>query len=217
MKKVSKVIVVLLTLAMALSICACGGGDDNGKALVGTWGLEYDLSGMLAGEMGEEYADFTSPLEMSICFEFKEDGTFAMFGEEESFKANFATWLDEFVTFSSEIVYKEFDAQGLSREEADANFQEQQNTTIPEYLRSMFEASVDVDALLAEMAINGTYETSGDKLYMAEDGESIDKNAYDVFTVDGNNLKLELPAGVDASEGEILPGLSYPLEFTKRN
>ena len=52
---------------------------------------------------------------------------------------------------------------------------------------------------------------------MAQDGESIDKNAYDVFTIDGSNLKLELPSGVDASEGEILPGLSYPLEFTKKN
>ena len=74
-----------------------------------------------------------------------------------------------------------------------------------------------MDALLQDMTITGTYETSGNKLYMAQDGESIDKNAYDVFTIDGSNLKLELPSGVDASEGEILPGLSYPLEFTKKN
>lgn len=216
MKKVSKVVVVLLTLAMVLSLCACGGGD-NGKELVGTWGLEYDMADLLAGEMGDEFADFTAPLEISICFEFKEDGTFRMFGEEASFKANFATWLDEFVAFGTDIMYKEFDAQGLSQEEADAAFQESQGTSISDYLRTTFETSVDIDALLAEMALSGTYETSGDKLYMAQDGESIDKNAYDVFTVDGSKLKLELPAGVDASEGEILPGLSYPLEFTKRN
>lgn len=217
MKKVSKVVVVLLTLAMVFSICACGGGGDSGKGLVGTWGLEYDMADLLAGEMGEEYADFNTPLEMSICFEFKEDGTFSMFGEETSFKANFATWLDELVAFSADIVYKAYEEQSVSREDLDAQFQTEYNTDVPGYLRQTFEESVDIDSVLAEMAISGTYETSGNKLYMAQDGESIDKNAYDVFTVDGSKLKLELPAGVDASEGEILPGLSYPLEFTKRN
>lgn len=216
MKRVSKVVVVLLTLAMALSLCACG-GSDGGKDLVGTWGLEYDLADMLAGEMGDEYADFNTPLEMSICFEFKEDGTFRMFGEEESFKANFATWLDEFMTFSMDIVYQMFEDQGVSKEEADTLVQQQNYTDMADYVRQTFEESVDIDALLTEMSISGTYETSGDKLYMAQDGESIDKNAYDVFTIDGNNLKLELPSGADPSEGEILPGLSYPLSFTKRN
>lgn len=216
MKKVSKVVVVLLTIAMALSICACGGGD-NGKDLVGTWGLEYDMADLIAGEMGDEYSDFDASLEMTICFEFTEDGKFRMFGEEDSFKANLSAWVDKFVEYGTEVTYQEFEKQNVSREDADAAVLQQFGASIPDYLRQNFEASVDVNELLTGMALSGTYETSGNKLYMAQDGESIDKNAYDVFTVDGSKLKLELPAGVDESEGDILPGLSYPLEFTKRN
>ena len=52
---------------------------------------------------------------------------------------------------------------------------------------------------------------------MAEEGTEIDKNAYDVFTVSGDSLKLELPAGADSSQGEVLPGLEYPLQFKKAN
>ena len=216
MKKGSKLLAVLLTLVMVLSICACGGNDESGKALIGTWGLQYDLADLLAGEM-EGFEDFNSPLEMTICFEFTEDGKFTMFGEEESFKANFATWVDEFVTFGTDMMYQEFEnTYGLTKEEADENFMEANGVGISDYLRA-FLAEVDVDALLQDMTITGTYETSGNKLYMAQGDESIDKNAYDVFTVDGNTLKLELPSGADASEGEILPGLSYPLEFTKKN
>lgn len=216
MKKASKVLVVLLTLVMVLSICGCG-GSDSGKELIGTWSLDYDLADLLAGEMGEEYADFNSPLIMSICFEFKEDKTFTMYGEPDSFKANFNTWLDEFLAFSTNMMYDMFAEQDLSQEEADAAFQETYGSSIEDYLRQTFEAELDVDSLLAEMTTNGKYDTSGDKLYMAENGEEIDKNAYDVFTVSGDTLKLELPSGADQSQAEILPGLEYPLEFKKAN
>ena len=217
MKKGSKLLAILLTLVLVLSVCGCGGSDESGKQLIGTWSLDYDLADLLAGEM-EGFEDFSTPLVMTICFEFTEDGKFTMFGEEESFKANFDTWVDEFVTFGTDMMYQEFEnSYNLTKEEADTQFMEQNGSSISDYLRDTFLAEVDVDALLQDMTITGTYETSGNKLYMAQDGESIDKNAYDVFTIDGSNLKLELPSGVDASEGEILPGLSYPLEFTKKN
>ncbi len=217
MKKVSKLLVVLLALVMALSICGCG-GSDSGKELVGTWSLEYDMANLLAGEMGDEFEGFSAPLAMSICFEFKEDKTFTMYGESESFKANYSAWLDEFLAFATEAMYTEFANQGLDdKAAADAAFEEAYGSSISDYLRQTFEAEVDVDSLLDEMTTNGKYDTKGDKLYMAEEGTEIDKSAYDVFTVSGDTLKLELPSGADPSQGEILPGLEYPLEFKKAN
>lgn len=207
---------VLLVLIMALTICGCG-GNDSGKDLVGTWSLEYDMASLLVGELGDDFAGFNAPLPMNICFEFKEDKTFTMYGEPESFKASFNTWLDEFLTFSTDMLYTTFADQGMSKEDADAAFEGQYGTSISEYMRQNVEDSMDLDALLDEMTTTGKYETSGNKLYMAEEGESIDKNAYDVFTVSGDTLKLELPSGADPSEGEILPGLEYPLEFKKAN
>ena len=216
MKKVSKMLAVLLALVMALTICGCG-GSDGGRDLVGTWSLDYNLADMLAGEMGEEYADFNTPLIMSICFEFKDDKTFTMYGEPESFKANFSTWLDEFLDFSAEMLYTEFSNQGLDKDAADAAFEETYGSSIVDYLRQTFESELDVDSLLTEMTTNGKYDTSGDKLYMSEEGQEIDKSAYDVFTISGDTLKLELPSGANPSQGEILPGLEYPLELKKAN
>lgn len=214
MKKVSKMLVVVLALVMALTICGCG-GSDSGKDLVGTWSLEYDLADLLAGEMGEDFEGFNAPLAMSICFEFKEDKTFRMYGEEESFKTNYNAWLDEFLAFATEMMYTEFSDQGLDKAAADAAFEETYGNNIEDYLRQTFESEVNVDSLLEEMGTSGKYDTSGNKLYMAEEGTEIDKNAYDVFTVSGDTLKLELPSGADPSQGEILPGLAYPLELKK--
>lgn len=217
MKKGSKLLVLLLALVMALSICGCG-GSDSGKDLIGTWSLDYDMADLLAGEMGEEFEGFNASLVMPICFEFREDKTFTMYGEPEAFKANYNTWLDEFLAFATDVMYTEFANQGLEdKAAADAAFEEAYGTGITDYLRQTFEAEVDVDSLLGEMTTDGKYDTSGNKLYMAEEGTEIDKNAYDVFTVSGDTLKLELPSGADPSEGEILPGMEYPLELKKAN
>jgi len=125
--------------------------------------------------------------------------------------------LDEFLAFSAEMLYSEFSNQGLDKAGADAAFEETYGSSIEDYLRQTFESQLDVDSLLNEMTTSGKYETYGDKLYMAESGEDIDKSAYDIFTISGDTLKLELPSGADPSEGEILPGLQYPLEFKKAN
>lgn len=216
MKKVSKMLAVLLAFVMVLSLCGCG-GSDSGKDLVGTWSIDYDLAGLLAGELGDDFAGFNAPLVMTICFEFKEDKTYTMYGEPESFKANFNTWLEEFLAFGTDVLYDTFAAQGMDKEGADAAFEETYGCSIQDYMRQTFEAELDVDALLDEMTTSGKYDTSGNKLYMANEGEEIDKNAYDVFTVSGDTLKLELPSGADQSQAEILPGLEYPLELKKAN
>lgn len=188
------------------------------KELTGIWSLDYDLADLLAGELGEDFADFRAPLVMTICFEFRDDKTFTMYGEQDSFKANYNTWLDAFLAFATEMMYDEFLNQGLDRASADAAFEETYGISIEAYLRQTFEDEVNVDALLVEVTTNGKYDTSdGNKLYMAEDGEAIDQNAYDVYTIDGDILRLELPAGADPSQGDILPGLKYPLELQRAN
>lgn len=211
MKKARKLVVALLALVMALSMFGCGksGGD-----VTGTWSLEYDLSDALAGELGEDYADFKSPLVMKMLFEFNEDGTFRIYTEEASFVANFEKWLDEFIVFSVDMMYDTLKEQnGLEKADADAMFQEAYSMSIEDFMRETVASQLDASALVQEMATSGKYETSGDKLYMSEGDAAIDKNAYDVFTVNGDVLKLELPAG--AANEEIVPGLSYPIELKK--
>ena len=215
MKKLTKLTVLLLTMVMALSLCACG-GKDTGKDLVGTWALDCDLANAMAEELGEEYADFSAPLNLTILFDFNEDGTFRMYVDDAAFEGNFNSWMDEFIAYSVEMMYGMFEDQGMSREDADAAVLESFGMSMEDYMREQIAGALDVSELTAEMESTGNYKTKGDKLYMAEESEEFDDNSYDIFTVDGNSLTLELPEGADPSEGEIVPGLEYPLNLQKK-
>lgn len=52
------------------------------------------------------------------------------------------------------------------------------------------------------------------KLFMADPGEEISANQYDLFKVDGDTLTLSLAD--DSQDPEVLPGLDYPLVFTRQ-
>lgn len=217
MKKLTKLTVLLLALVMVLSLCACGGKDDAGKALIGTWALDCDLADAMADELGSDYADFNAPLKLTILFDFNEDGSYKMYIEEGSFTDSFSSWMDAFIDYSVDMMYDMFeDAYGLSKEDADDLVLESYGMSMEEYMREEMSAAIDINALVREMESSGTYETKSNKLYLAEGSSKIDENYYDIFTVDGNKLTLELPEGADPSEAEIVPGLSYPLEFQKR-
>lgn len=215
MKKLTKVTVLLLALVMVLSLCACG-GNDAGKALVGTWALDCDLADAMADELGSDYADFSAPLKLTILFDFNEDGTYKMYIDESTFTDSFNSWVDAFLDYSVDMLYDTFEAQGLTKEEADSLVMENFGMSIEDYMRETVASSLDAGALAREMETTGNYETKGNKLYLAEGSSKIDESYYDIFTVNGNKLTLELPDGVDKSEAEIIPGLSYPLELNKR-
>ena len=81
MKTQKKVLVLLLVFALALSVAACGGsGGGSSSDLVGTWSV---TGGTYFG-----LDDEGVPEGMSITFEFKKDGGFALtvslFGESET-------------------------------------------------------------------------------------------------------------------------------------
>lgn len=223
MKKVSKLTVLLLALVMVFSLCACG-GSDAGKDLIGTWAINYDMADALAEELGSDYADFHAPLEMTLMFDFNADGTFKMYVEEDSFTSNFNTWMDAFLDYSvdsgMEMLYEMYESYGLTAEEVNDAIYEEFGMSMEEYVRETLAAELDmsseISALLKEVETTGTYETKGSKLYMAEGSSKIDTNAYDIFTITGNKLTLELADGVDPAEAEIAPGLSYPLELQRK-
>ena len=73
-------------------------------------------------------------------------------------------------------------------------------------------SSVNVDAMAAEMTMKGIWEAKGDKLYMSEDDE-IDVNRFDIFSVSGDTLTLNLPEG--AEDESDIPGLQYPYTLHK--
>ena len=211
MKRISKIVTMLLACIMLFSLVGCG-KSDTGKALYGTWSMDVDLSHELNRQMGDEFAGFDGKLVITMKFDFNEDGSFKMYVDSDALKESFATWLDSFATFSLDVMYAQFEDIGLSREEADERVQSQYNCTMEEYIRNTMESSVNVDAMAAEMKMEGIWEAKGDKLYMSEDDE-IDVNRFDIFSVSGDTLTLNLPEG--AEDESDIPGLQYPYTLHK--
>lgn len=211
MKRISKIVTMLLACIMLFSLVGCG-KSDTGKALYGTWSMDVDLSQELNRQMGDEFAGFDGKLVITMKFDFNEDGSFKMYVDSDALKESFATWLDSFATFSLDVMYAQFEDMGLSREDADELVQSQYNCTMEEYIRNTMESSVNVDAMAAEMKMEGIWEAKGDKLYMSEDDE-IDVNRFDIFSVSGDTLTLNLPEG--AEDESDIPGLQYPYTLHK--
>lgn len=213
MKRIKKIVTMLLACAMLFALAGCG-KSDTGKALYGTWSMDVDLSEELNKQMGDEFAGFDGKLVITLKFEFNEDGSFKMYADAAALKESFAGWMDSFVTFSLDIMYAQFEDMGLSREDADEVVQTQYNCTMEEYIRSIMESSVDIDAMADEMQMEGIWEAKGDKLYISE-GDEIDVNSFDIFEVSGDTLTLNLPEG--ATDDSDIPGLSYPYILKKVN
>ena len=211
MKRISKIVTMLLACIMLFSLVGCG-KSDTGKALYGTWSMDVDLSQELNRQMGDDFAGFDCKLVITMKFDFNEDGSFKMYVDSDALKESFATWLDSFATFSLDVMYAQFEDMGLSREEADELVQSQYNCTMEEYIRDTMESSVNVDAMGGEMKMVGIWEAKGDKVYMSEDDE-IDVNRFDIFSVSGDTLTLNLPEG--AEDESDIPGLQYPYTLHK--
>lgn len=210
MKKFSKLVAVLMVLTMVFSLCGCG---NSAKKLYGSWGLECDFSDLLAEEMGEEYADFSCALPMTILFDFNEDGSFHMSVDKDSFSGSLDKWFAEFISYNVDLLYAEFEKQGVDRATADEQVQTQFGSSMEEYMTQLIEESVDVDSMADEMTVDGKFEVKGNKLYIAETGEDTNSVVGNPYKVTADTLTIEMAAEEEGEE--IIPGMEYPLALNK--
>lgn len=185
-------------------------------ALVGTWVLEYDIQSMIVEELGEDFADFESPLVIPIMFEFNEDGTFRMY-LGGNLRQNFDDWLDDFVEYTADYIYGMFEAEGLGRTEIDYLIEGVYGSSLEDYLRTMLyeemgSALEDLEDL-GDMEETAYYEVQGDRIYMSDYSyDIIGNNDYVLFEIYGDTLILTEEGGAGQ---EIIEGLSYPLTFKR--
>ena len=210
MKKLTKLTVALLTLVMAFSLCACGGKSLE-KDIVGTWKIDYDMGEQMSAELGSDFADFESSLEITLKFDFNEDGEYKMYADD-SFEDNFKAWLEDVCAYSVDMMYDMYEEMGMSKEDVDTLFEDEYDMSLEEYFMSAMEAEMDIEAMMEEMVTEGEYKVEGDKLFLTDEDGDFDEDAYEICTIEGDTMTLETP---DGDETEILPGLAYPLELER--
>lgn len=170
--------------------------------IIGMWGIDYDFGDIIAEEMGGEFGDYDASLNVTIVFEFMEDGTFRMYLDEEGFTA-------AYIDYTIEFMYTMLEAEGFDRADADELIESGFDMTMEEYVRMILEEELDVSELLSEVETSGCYATDGDKLFTAEGFNEIDYDGYyDVFMISGDILTIDTPEGVTGESP--IPGLDYP-------
>lgn len=178
------------------------------EKISGVWGMEIEMGPYLASELGEGFEEFDGSFIINLLMEFTSDGSYKMYVDKDSFRENFDVWMDKFVEYSVEMLYKEFESQGVSRKEADKLVEESFGSNMEDYLRDMMSYYLDYEDLLDDMQNSGSYTVDGNKICW--DGDSYN---YDLFTVTGDTLTIDAPAGMEGEE--IFPGVTYPLVFNR--
>ncbi|MGN0248292.1 MAG: hypothetical protein ACI4C0_03250 [Lachnospiraceae bacterium] len=206
MRKRKRIIILILMVVLSVSLCGCG---DASKKLYGTWETTIDYSSAMEEVMGFEYEDFHHSFEIKMLLEFNEDGTYCLYADVEIAKETFDVWIKDFISYSVEALYKEFEESDMSRNDVDAVIQEQYGCSVEEYMTDEIYSELDFDDYVSEMKTEGIYQAKGDNLILNED------DGYRVFTIEADTLTIDIPEGVNVEEDEIIDGVDYPMIFTK--
>ena len=78
----------------------------------------------------------------------------------------------------------------------------------------MMEESVQPEDVTADMHQEGVWEAKNGKIFIS-DGDTVDETSYDLYTISGDTLTFELPENAEVDSESVLPGMEYPLVFTK--
>lgn len=215
MKKGNRWLALTLTLLLVFSFSGCGAKKEEAvNVLIGSWSMECDFSEIISAKMSPEFADMETTFGVKVIFTFAEDSTFKMYVDKEAFAESVDNWLEDFVTYGTELMYTQFESKGLTREDAMLMFEEEYGCGITEYLYNTAKTQSDFDSMMSEMMSEGVYATEDDRLYLST-GNAVDENQYVIFTVEGNTLALSLPEGAETKT--VISGAEYPFVLTKEN
>lgn len=197
----SKIVCILLVMAMAVTLFGCGKGDKD--KFIGTWNAKVDatevFNDMLADELGDEMAGYFTfrQFDFVIVFTFNEDDTYTMYIDEDSFMA------------AMEIVKDDCKA-GLERYFEDMIAAEGLDMTVDELMalsgytmdELMEEAFGDAltDEMMDSMKSSGKWKADGGKLFMTEsnDDDNYNEAGYELYEFTSDGIKLV--AGDDADD-----------------
>lgn len=210
MKK--RICAMLLAVVLTLSLVGCSNSDS--KKLVGTWRCEMDLTGILeeslagADEMFAELADFT-PVIIVLYADFKEDGTVAIYADEQQADEAFEKLLDEFVVVLEEYMVEQiYEQTGMQM--TIEEILELTGLNIKEELEKLGLENLSKE-MCKEMAQEGKYKAENGKLHISDSVvHNIDPAVYETYVLDGDVLTLTGYVGMSAPEYDL-----YPMVFHK--
>ena len=187
-----RIIAVLLTLIMALSLTACS-GDDNAK-VAGTWKWNCDITelfqeGVNQGAGMDLATDAT--MEMVFVLKLNEDGTYTLNVDRDALKTSLQTYIDALIPAAVEMIYQQLEDQGMNRADIDEAMAAE-GVTVEEYVQQMMDASIDVDQMmdgLADENESGYFRAAKGKLYLSDKADTFSDDSCAEYTLSGGTMQ----------------------------
>lgn len=186
-----RILALLLTLMMALSLTACGG--DNNADLVGTWKWTCDITEEFQKGVNEGAGmdvPVEAKVEMTLVLVFNEDGTFTLSVDKDALSASVQGYIDAMVPVTVDLVYQQLEDQGMSRADIDEAMKAQ-GITVEEYVKQLFGA-LDVDQLtdgLADENESGYFRAAKGKLYLSDKADTFSDDSCAEYTLSGGTMQ----------------------------
>lgn len=232
MKKTKKFIALLLFAAMSFSMLGAGLLSD--KDFPGTYAMEFDMTEMAVAlfdegtEMGDTLSlgDYLSEMTVMLKFEFRDDGTYRIYMDEESFIGAVGQLREAAIPFFDDMIFlllvgmlADEGIEVHSREEIEAlldmSFEEMYmeflGMSVEEYVDATLAEAFSFENIEQELSTEGKYKAVAGKLYTtASLDEELSYLAYEEYTLEGDTLTIS--GGVNVEESDLLV---YPAVFTR--
>ncbi len=234
MKKFTKILALVLCLAMVFALCACGDSGEkkdgeekevvktDSELFVGTWECKVDVTDQLNAELAYEFADAADYIEFDAVYcvftlTLKDDGTYELsIGMDKSSQKEFESALEEgLYAYLEDALVLEQEQLGMSDEEYEAAYMETYGMTPAELCDETIAQVLDefdLDDLFGDET-EGNWKAKDGKLFMTDDlDDEISDGDYDEYedlSEDGFTLVKGFTDGVE-DDGDM-----YPMVFTK--
>lgn len=147
----------------------------------GAWGLEYDMSPILALEL----PGWDEPMNCLLMLELNNDGTWSMYmtiEDETVFRESMAH-------YTLDLLYAEMAAEGYGQEEVDALMESTYGMSTEEFVDASV-AEMDLQELLSDANDGGVYYVENGQLYMGFSWEASFPEGTS-YSLEGDSLTIE--------------------------
>ena len=177
-----RIIAVLLTLMMALSLTACS-GDDNAQ-VAGTWKWNCDMTEMFQEGVNQGAGmDLATDATMEMVFVLKlnEDGTYTLNVDRDALKTSLQTYIDALIPAAVEMIYQQLEDQGMNRADIDEAMAAE-GVTVEEYVQQMMDG-------LADENESGYFRAAKGKLYLSDKADTFSDDSCAEYTLSGGTMQ----------------------------
>ena len=210
-----KILAFVTAVVLIMSLASCVKSDE--ELILGSWTTELDVTEVFNEMFAKEEATKgyfnISEFKLGVTMTFKDDGTYEMTIDEESFDKSMEALREDLVDGFTDYIADTAHKAGITSE---AFLKLMGHSSVYQFVDSIFTEDMINDAL-EEFKASGKYLLKDGKIFTTSDiDEEIDEDEYETYELSANELKFTDHFGDDEEGSEIMKKM-YPIVWERAN